>query len=149
MTAHADEPDFAGLVIGDGDDELDKALDAGLDAHNLKATGIGDQQKITVRINDANSEIIGGLRGWTWGTCAGISMVWIHENARRDGWGRRLLSAAEHVARERGCHQIIVSSFTFQAPEFYKRCGYVETGRTDGLPLDGMADVHMAKRLTA
>lgn len=76
-------------------------------------------------------------------------MVWVHEDVRRDGWGRGLLAAAEHVARERGCHQIIVSSFTFQAPEFYERCDYVETGRITGLPLDGMADVQLIKCLTA
>jgi GNAT superfamily N-acetyltransferase len=74
-------------------------------------------------------------------------MVWIREDARGDGWGRRLLAAAEQVARERGCRQVVVSSFTFQAPAFYERCGYVETGRVEGLPLDGMADVQFRKRL--
>lgn len=38
------------------------------------------------------------------------------------------------------------SSFTFQAPEFYQRHGYVETGRTSGIP-GGAEDVHMSKRL--
>lgn len=36
---------------------------------------------------------------------------------------------------------------TFQAPAFYERHGYVETGRTEGLPVDGAADVHFVKRL--
>jgi ribosomal protein S18 acetylase RimI-like enzyme len=58
-----------------------------------------------------------------------------------------MLDAAERVARERGCRQIVVSSFTFQAPAFYERHGLVETGRTEGLPLEGHADVHLAKRL--
>lgn len=100
-----------------------------------------------MRIDDRDGELIGGLRGWTWGTCAGISMLWVREDARRDGWGRRLVAAAEHVARERGCEQVVVSSFTFQAPAFHERCGYVETGRTEGLPLDGVADVQLRKRL--
>ncbi|WP_217631024.1 GNAT family N-acetyltransferase [Modestobacter sp. DSM 44400] len=64
-----------------------------------------------------------------------------------EGWGGRLLAAAEHVARERGCRQIIVSSFTFQAPRFYERHGYVETGRVEDIPVEGMADVQLRKRL--
>jgi GNAT superfamily N-acetyltransferase len=139
--------DRHGLVVGDGDDDLDERLSAGLDEFNLAATGVGDQRRITVRVDDADGEVVGGQRGWTWGTCAGISMVWIREDARGDGWGRRLLAAAEQVARERGCRQVVVSSFTFQAPAFYERCGYVETGRVEGLPLDGMADVQFRKRL--
>ena len=74
-------------------------------------------------------------------------MVWVRPSARTSGWGRRLLEAAEQTARERGCHQIIVSSFTFQAPGFYESFGFVETGRTEGVPVDGMADVHFRKSL--
>ena len=41
---------------------------------------------------------------------------------------------------------MVVSSLTFQAPAFYERHGYVETGRTHGLP-GGHADVHFLKVL--
>ncbi|KQS73704.1 hypothetical protein ASG41_03665 [Modestobacter sp. Leaf380] len=59
-------------------------------------------------------------------------MLWLREDAGQDGWGRHLLAAAEAVAVDRGCEQIIVSSFTSQAPGFHQRCGYVETGRIEG-----------------
>ena len=110
-------------------------------------SGVHAQAGLSVRIEDAAGELVGGLTGWTWGTCAGISLVWVRENARTRGTGSRLLAAAERVARERGCHQIVVSSFTFQAPGFYERHGFVETGRTEGLPVEGSADVHLVKRL--
>ena len=38
-------------------------------------------------------------------------------------------------------------SFTFQAPAFYERHGFVETGRTEALPVEGHADVHFVKVL--
>ncbi len=76
-------------------------------------------------------------------------MVWVREDARQSGWGGRLLDAAERVARDRGCERVHVSSFTFQAPEFYARHGYVEVGRTEALPLPGQADVHLVKHLRA
>ena len=36
---------------------------------------------------------------------------------------------------------------TFQAPAIYERYGFVETGRTEGLPVEGHADVHFVKLL--
>ena len=74
-------------------------------------------------------------------------MVWVREDRRGEGWGTRLMAAAEEEARERGCQRVAVSSFTFQAPAFYQQLGYVETGRTVGLPLEGWDDVHMTKLL--
>ena len=135
------------LAVGGKDAELDARLDAELTAYNLATSGVHEQTEFTVRIEDAEGDLVAGLSGWTWGTCAGISLVWVREDRRAQGAGARLLESAERVARERGCTQIIVSSFTFQAPGFYARHGFVETGRTEGLPLEGAADVHLVKRL--
>jgi GNAT superfamily N-acetyltransferase len=135
------------LTIGDRDAELDARLDAELSEYNLATSGVHVRSEFTVKIEDDAGELVAGLSGWTWGTCAGISLVWVREDRRSQGAGARLLAAAERVARERGCHQIVVSSFTFQAPGFYERHGFVETGRTEGLPIEGAADVHLAKRL--
>jgi GNAT superfamily N-acetyltransferase len=136
------------LSVGDKDAELDARLDAELTAYNLATSGVHEQAEFTVKIEDDAGNLVAGLSGWTWGTCAGISLVWVREDRRAQGTGARLLGAAERVARERGCTQIVVSSFTFQAPGFYARHGFVETGRTEGLPLDGAADVHLMKRLS-
>ncbi len=135
------------LEVGSADAELDARLSRELDEHNVAATGFADQRELTVQVRDPDGELLGGLSGWTWGTCAGVGMLWIRADARRDGWGRRLLEAAEREAVARGCRQMVLSSFTFQAPDFYRRLGYEETGRTEGLPVDGMADVHLRKTL--
>ena len=135
------------LTVGGRDADLDARLDAELTAYNLAASGVHDQAEFTVTIDDETGELAAGLSGWTWGTCAGISMVWVRDDRRAHGAGSRLLAAAERVARERGCHQIVVSSFTFQAPGFYERHGFVRTGRTENLPVAGAADVHLVKHL--
>ena len=136
----------ATLHIGDGDAALDERLSNELDAHNFAAVGRDDLREMTVRVDDGDL-LLAGLSGWTWGTCAGVGMVWVHEDARRDGWGSRLMTAAEDVARERGCRQLLVSSFTFQAPDFYRRLGYTEFARSPDLPVEGEADVHFLKML--
>jgi GNAT superfamily N-acetyltransferase len=135
------------VLVGGPDHALDSRLSSELEAYNTAASGVTDQREFTVKVEDDDGELRAGLSGWTWGTCAGIEMVWVREDARRGGVGGRLLTAAEHVARERGCERLVVSSFTFQAPAFYARHGFVETGRIEGLPVQGHADVHFVKLL--
>ena len=135
------------IVVGDADAELDQALSDGLDAVNQAATtGIVPQRELTTSLRDERG-VVGGVSGWTWGTCAGIGMVWLRDDARGTGLGARLMRAFEDQARERGCVQVLVSSFTFQAPGFYVSLGYTEFARSEGLPIPGHADVQFRKDL--
>ncbi|UQX02279.1 GNAT family N-acetyltransferase [Streptomyces sp. RerS4] len=140
--------DDSGVAISTGgaDAELDARLGAELDAFNQAATAGHEQAEFTVRITDADGALVAGLSGWSWGDRAGIEMLWVREDSRGDGWGARLLAAAEEEARRRDCVTIMVSSFTFQAPGFYARHGYEETARVPGIP-DGHEDVYFLKRL--
>ncbi|SEL68889.1 Acetyltransferase (GNAT) domain-containing protein [Streptacidiphilus jiangxiensis] len=137
------------MSVGDRDPELNARLSAGLDEVNFPATGTtaADQRQLSVKVLDDEGEIVGGLAGWTWGGLLGIEMFWVREQSRAEGWGSRILHAAEEEARRRGCDRAAVSSFTFQAPGFYQRHGYRETGRTLGIP-GGHQDVHMFKELS-
>ena len=70
-------------------------------------------------------------------------------SSRRDSL---VVGSADHeldAQQQRGCAQIVVTSFTFQAPEFYAKQGYVETGRTQDLPVTGAAEVHLRRQLPA
>lgn len=135
------------IIVGEADPELDRALSDALDAVNVAATaGVTPQRELTVSVRDADG-VVGGVSGWTWGTCAGIGLVWLREDARGTGLGGRLVSTFEEEARGRACHQVLVSSFTFQAPGFYERLGYAEFARSEGLPVAGAADVHFRKDL--
>ena len=135
------------LSVAAGDPDLDARLGEELTRFNETASGVGDQRELTVQVRDDADELVGGLSGWTWGTCAGVAMLWVRADSRAAGWGARMLRAAEDEAVARGCTQMVLSSFTFQAPDFYRRHGYVETGRTEGLPVTGAADVHFRKTL--
>ncbi len=136
------------LTVGGRDAGLAAVLDAGLDAYNFAATGTSsaDQGHFSVKVVDEAGEIVGGLTAWYWAGLCGISMLWVRAESRQDGWGTKILLAAEEEARRYGCDRVCVSSFTFQAPAFYQRHGYVETGRTLGIP-GGAEDVHLFKSL--
>ncbi|WP_329565467.1 GNAT family N-acetyltransferase [Streptomyces sp. NBC_01361] len=136
------------LSVGQRDSELNERLSQGLDEVNFPATGTtaADQSSLSVKVVDDAGELLGGLSGWTWGGLFGIEMLWIREKSRKDAWGSKILLGAAAEARRRGCDRACVSSFTSQAPEFCQRHGYVETGRTLGIP-GGAEDVHMFKKL--
>ncbi|MDQ0602594.1 ribosomal protein S18 acetylase RimI-like enzyme [Streptomyces canus] len=132
------------LQVGDKDDVLEQRLDDELTAFNAEATGAGTPAPLTVRATDADGELAGGLTAWIWGSCCAVDMLWVRADQRHAGWGTRLMGAAEEEAVRRGCTEMIVSSFTFQAPGFYKGLGFRETGRTEGIP-GGHQDVHLHK----
>ncbi|WP_280701947.1 GNAT family N-acetyltransferase [Kitasatospora sp. GP82] len=135
------------LTTGERDTELNDRLSEELTAFNTAATGAADYGTLSVKVTDESGELVGGLAAWTWGGLCGIELLWVREDSRKDGWGSKILRAAEAEALQRGCDRMTVSSFTFQAPGFYQRHGYAETGRTLGIP-GGHEDVHLFKSLT-
>lgn len=135
------------LTTGGRDTDLNDRLTKELVAFNTAATGAADRGTFSVKVADEAGDLVGGLAAWTWGGLCGIELLWVREDGRKNGWGGRILQAAETEARRRGCDRVAVSSFTFQAPGFYQRHGYAETGRTLGIP-GGHADVHLFKSLT-
>lgn len=135
-------------VVAEGGPELDQRLSGELDRFNAAATpGVDAARELTVRLLDESGQLAAGLSGWTWGVAGGIAMTWVREDARGAGLGARLLASFEDEARSRGCTHVFVTSFTFQAPAFYERHGYVEIFRWDGVPTPGQADVHFRKEL--
>lgn len=135
------------LTVGESDGELTERLESELDAFNDAATGHAARGEISVRVTDGDGQLVGGLTAWTWGSLCGVELLWVREGSRADGWGSKLLLAAEAEAVRRGCDRVMVSSFTFQAPGFYQRHGYAEVGRVPGIP-GGHADVYLTKALT-
>ncbi len=75
-------------------------------------------------IKDEQSEIVAGVGGWTWAGICEITQLWVSEHVRKNGLGKKLLEAAETEAKSKGCAAILVRSYSFQAPGFYKRFGY-------------------------
>ena len=134
-------------TLGKADAALDERLNAELDRFNAAATPeVAAAEELTVRV-EQDDELVAGVSGWTWGHAAGIGMTWVREDQRGTGVGASLLAAFEREAAARGCTHVFVTSFTFQAPEFYQRLGYQEIFRWESVPTPGRDDVHMRKQL--
>jgi GNAT superfamily N-acetyltransferase len=115
---------------------------------NSAATGIADGEWLAIFAKDNGDQIIGGICGNTWGGCAEIRQFWVDENHRNQGLGTQLLSAAEAEARRRGCRQIILMTFSFQAPAFYAKRGFELVALVDDHPR-GHKNMLLRKRLAA
>lgn len=92
--------------------------------HNSSVTGIGDGQWLAFLSRDASGRIVAGLAGNTWGGTCEIRQLWVEQSQRHRGLGTQLLRAAEREARRRGCTQMLLMTFSFQAPAFYERHGF-------------------------
>ena len=70
-------------------------------------------------------------RVWHWLT---IDTMWVDPALRGRGLGRALLTSLDDQARRLGCRWSDVTTFDFQAPEFYRAAGYVEYGTKTDYP---------------
>jgi GNAT superfamily N-acetyltransferase len=113
---------------------------------NSAATGITDGEWLAIFVRDDNDRIVAGICGNTWGGCAEIRQFWVEEARRKQGLGMRLLGAAEQEARRRGCRQMLLMTFSFQAPTFYAKRGFEVVAVVDEHP-HGHKNILLRKRL--
>ena len=115
--------------------------------YNVKQTGYDDGQLVTIWVKNHVDEIMAGLHGWTWGGSCYIRDLWVHEDLRGQGYGTQLLQAAEQEATSRGCHQVVLESYSFQAPGFYQKHGYEVFAVLEDHPR-GHRNYYLRKRFT-
>ncbi|HEX3122500.1 MAG TPA: GNAT family N-acetyltransferase [Rhodanobacteraceae bacterium] len=113
---------------------------------NSKTTGYFDGESFAATQKDESGTILAGISGFTWGGCCFVSYLWVAEEHRGKGLGRRLLTAFERNAIEKGCRIALLSSHSFQSPDFYARMGYEEQASIQDYPM-GHTDIFFAKRL--
>jgi len=125
---------FTVAIEGDPDPATRQLIDEGLDLFNESAAGAELGRDLWVIARDADQRPVGGLKARTSYNWLFIDWLWISTCARGQGLGRRLLAVAEHRGQEMGCTGAYVDTFSFQAPEFYRRSGYEEFGRIADFP---------------
>jgi GNAT superfamily N-acetyltransferase len=109
-------------------------IGTGLNDFNKKQAGDDKPQRLCFVIQSAGEEIAGGVIGvvyWDW---LYIDLMWVKEDLRGKGYGHRLLAQIEEAARNRGAKHVHLDTFSFQAPDFYRKHGYREFGRLDDFP---------------
>lgn len=121
-------------------------VDAGLDEHNMAGAPLHDVQPLHVIASRHDGKVIGGAIGRTWGKCCELQQLWVAPECRSQGEGTLLMEAFEREAKARGCDLVYLDTFSFQAPAFYAKAGYVEVVRTAGFT-GGVVKFAMQKQL--
>jgi ribosomal protein S18 acetylase RimI-like enzyme len=124
-----------------------RGIEDRIDAFNVEATGIPFGGPVSCVWRDEGGAVVAGITGYVWGECCHVQFLWVHEARRGGGLGTRLLAFAEEEAARRGCRQVVLETYTFQAPEFYRRAGYEEMGRVSGHPAPPHEHLFLRKRL--
>ena len=93
-------------------------------------------QPLALYLMDTDGKVAGGLiahtnQAWGW---MNIAHVWVDDAMRGRGCGSELIARAEQEAKKRECNRVELHTWSFQAPEFYKKHGYREIGRLDDNP---------------
>jgi GNAT superfamily N-acetyltransferase len=115
------------------EEDVQRVVD-GLVEYNLSHYPHRDYQPLAVFLRDAAGEVVGGACGGTYWGWLFVKYLWVAEEHRGRGYGRRLLEAAEAEAARRGCHRCHLDTLEFQALPFYRKLGYEVFGTLEDCP---------------
>ena len=110
-----------------------RAVLNGLSAFNTERMGKQRFKQLAVSLKD-RGKVVGGIVGQVWSTVLFVQYFWIDEKWRGKRHGAKLMAAIEDEARRLGATQAYVDTMSFQAPGFYRSCGYSEFGAIEGYP---------------
>ena len=109
-------------------DEVDESI--GNFIHK-KFTQFGEQNDVVLNYDefcfvaeDSEKRIVGAVTGRAYYNEVHVGDLIVDESHRRRGVGKRLIGAVEDCYKGKGYDVITLSTFGFQAPEFYKKLGY-------------------------
>ena len=115
--------------------------------YNRESTGYGEYRSLSCFLRNPEGELLAGVAGFSWDGYAKVEWLWVSSHSREAGLGSQLMNAVEAEARIRGCRIIRVDTYTFQAPDFYRKLGFEQIGYAQGTPTDH-GEVFFAKRLS-
>ncbi|WEG14530.1 GNAT family N-acetyltransferase [Pullulanibacillus sp. KACC 23026] len=104
-------------------------------------------ENISFIIKDDDRKIVGGITGNMFWDHLHIDFLWVDQSVRGKGYGSELLNKMEGFAKEKGCRLIYLDTFSFQAPDFYKKNGYEVFGILEDHP-KGFNQYFLQKRLS-
>lgn len=118
----------------------------GINDYNTQQAGEENSRRLCFVVKDADQVVLGGVIGivyWDW---LYIDLMWLKEELRGHGYGQRLLTLIEDEAQRHGARHVHLDTFSFQAPEFYKKNGYRVFGELANFPA-GHTRYYMTKDL--
>lgn len=123
-----------------------EVVDAGLGESNDRAAPLHEVQALSCFARSGDGRLLGGAVGRVWGNLCELQQLWVEPAERRAGIGTRLVRAFEAHARSKGCQQVYLETFSFQAPQLYLKLGYAVEFVRQGYP-HGIEKFHMVRHI--
>ena len=118
----------------------------GLVAYNRDKTGkFAPRKPLAVVVKNSRGRVLGGALGYSFWSWTYIELLWLPDELRRKGQGRKIMELAEAEARRRGCIGMYLNTASFQAPEFYPKLGFEVIAMVDDFP-PGHRNYYLLKR---
>lgn len=105
------------------DDEICELIDVEFNKFAEKNGVICDYTPFGFAAKDGD-KIVGMIKGHSLYKEVCIGELIVIEEYRRKNIGTELIGAVEKYCKENGFENISLSTYGFQAPEFYKKCGF-------------------------
>jgi GNAT superfamily N-acetyltransferase len=111
---------------------------------------LGEERFEPLRLlaRSSDGQLVAGLLADLYFEWLYVAILWVREDLRGQGIGRRLMATIEEYAAAHGRLYAHVDTFDFQAPEFYKRLGYTVFGEL-GPYGDGHTRFYLRKALSS
>ncbi|MBU2928575.1 GNAT family N-acetyltransferase [Winogradskyella psychrotolerans] len=114
-----------------------KTIVDGLNTYNLdKVAALSNiWTPLEYSLKNEDDAVVGGvLAGLNYWNGLEIKILWIEEDYRNQGLGRKLLNHLENEATRRGASIAMVDTFDFQAEGFYIKNNYDVIGEIKNFP---------------
>jgi GNAT superfamily N-acetyltransferase len=89
------------------------------------------EQYVRLNARTSDGQTVGGLRAIVVLHWLRLEVLWVHDDFRGQGIGRRLLAQAEQAGIALGARNAALETFEWQAPKFYEKFGYKEVARLE------------------
>jgi GNAT superfamily N-acetyltransferase len=116
------------------DDLVWGVIGGGIQNYNAQQAGDDQGKRLCFVLHAPGQEVVGGVIGATYWDWLYIDLMFIKEELRSRGYGHQLLTLAEQEARQRGTKNVYLDTFSFQAPDSYKKHGYRVFGELNDFP---------------
>lgn len=136
------------IVIDYTPSDADNAIvREGLNAYNENILGEKDIA-FSIFLKNEQSNVFGGIQAFLDTESIYIDTLWVTTQLQKQGFGTKLLAAAEEEAIKKGCLFSLVDTWGFQAEQFYLKNGYEQIGEIKNY-WHGHSKIFLRKKLKA
>ena len=111
-----------------------QVLENGIVEHGRSTIGTWGHNPLAFFLRDKDNSIAGGIYGNSGFGWLYISDLWVASKLRGKGYGSQLIKSAEQEGVKRGCRNVFLNTFSFQALEFYQKLGYYVFAQLEDFP---------------